>query len=274
MSPARKAPGKVPAADIVPGFGNVFVGLANNDLVRKAGETAELRPALFDLLKNIARAIVQTFGQEVCEVVIHDLADLECSIVWIEGNVTQRSIGGPMTDLGLEMIQSGRIEDVLSYRMHLEGKALQSSSVFLRDQKGRPWGAFCINFNVTPLQSIQRSLDAFSRGMPNSGVKEQFSQDIEETLHHLIADAVEKIGKPLKDFTRDERLNLMRLLEQKGAFLVRRAVPFIAQQMDVTRYTVYNYLAEIRGGEFHERRVAGARSTKLGKASKPPHDQE
>jgi hypothetical protein len=55
---------------------------------------------------------------------------------------------------------------------------------------------------------------------------------------------------------------------------VRRAVPFIAQQMDVTRYTVYNYLAEIRGGEFHERRVAGARRARLGKASKPPHDQE
>lgn len=274
MSPGRKtASAKAAAREVAPGFDNVFVALAKNDLVRKAGEAVELRPALFDLLKNIARAIVQTFGAEVCEVVIHDLADLERSIVWIEGNVTQRSVGGPMTDLGLEMIRAGRIEDVLSYRMHLEGKALQSSSVFLRDRKGRPWGAFCINFNVTPLQSIQRSLDAFSRGSPTPGVKEKFSQDIEETLHHLIAEVVEKIGKPLKEFSRDERLDLIRLLEKKGAFLVRRAVPFIAQQMDVTRYTVYNYLSEIRGGEFHERR-SGARRPQPGKASKSSHGQE
>src|SRR5262245_37016012 len=152
MSPVRRASRQASGGEVVPGFDNVFVALARNDLVRKAGEAAELRPALFDLLKNIAVAIVQTFGREVCEVVIHDLADLEHSIVCIEGSVTERRIGGPMTDLGLEMIRAGRIEDVLSYRLHLEGKALQSSSVFLRDQKGRPWGAFCINFNVTPLQ--------------------------------------------------------------------------------------------------------------------------
>jgi predicted transcriptional regulator YheO len=274
MSPARRASRQASESEVVPGFGNAFVALARNDLVRKAGEAAELRPALFDLLKNIAGAIVQTFGREVCEVVIHDLADLEHSIVWIEGSVTQRRIGGPMTDLGLEMMRAGRIEDVLSYRLHLEGKALQSSSVFLRDQKGRPWGAFCINFNVTPLQSIQRSLDAFRHGSPNPDIKEQFSQDIEDTLHRLLVDGVEKIGKPLREFTREERLSLIRILEQKGAFLVRRSVPFIAKQMHVTRYTVYNYLAEIRGGEFYERRVAGARRAKLGKASNPPHDQE
>lgn len=272
MSPVRRASRKALGSEVVPGFDNVFVALARNDLVRKAGEAAELRPALFDLLKNIAVAIVQTFGREVCEVVIHDLADLEHSIVCIEGNVTQRRVGGPMTDLGLEMIRAGRIEDVISYRLHLEGKALRSSSVFLRDQKGRPWGAFCINFDVTPLQSIQRSLDAFSHGAPNPDVKEQFSQDIDDTLHRLLVDGVEKIGKPLKEFAREERLDLIRILEQKGAFLVRRSVPFIAKQMNVTRYTVYNYLAEIRGGEFCERRVAGARRAKRGKGSNPSHD--
>lgn len=219
------------------------------DLVRLVGSNIAERPELFDLLKQIAKAIVQTFGADICEVVIHDLADLEHSIVWIEGDVTHRRIGGSMTDLGLELVQAGETQDLFVYRSQVDGKTLQSSSVFLRDQDGRAWGSFCINFNITPLLQFQRYLESMVPVSPKADFKERFTDDIEETLHQLILDATERIGKPLSELTREERLELVRALEHKGAFLVRRAVPFIAQHLNVTRYTIYNYLAEIRGSD-------------------------
>jgi predicted transcriptional regulator YheO len=217
------------------------------ELPALAGTNVAQHPELFALLKELAQGVVRTFGSNVCEVVIHDLADLEHSIVWIEGDVTHRHIGGGMTDLGLELIRAGKTDNLLAYRTYVGGNILQSSSIFLRDEEGRAWGSFCINFNITALHNFQRFLETFAPPGDHSGVKEKFTDDIEETLHGLIAEAGSRIGKPLPELTRDERLELVRLLEQRGAFLVRRAVPTIAKSLNVTRYTVYNYLSEIRG---------------------------
>ena len=37
------------------------------------------------------------------------------------------------------------------------------------------------------------------------------------------------------------------LLDEAGFFLIRDSVDHVAGQLDVTRYTIYNYLSEIRG---------------------------
>src|SRR5581483_9012941 len=114
------------------------------------------RHAELQNLKAIAHAIVQNFGERSCEVIIHDLAD---SIVWIEGNVTARCIGGAMTDFGIQKVQAGDFQDVLNYTTDLEdGRTLKSSSVFLRDADGVPWGAFCVNLDVTPYVGLVNQL--------------------------------------------------------------------------------------------------------------------
>jgi predicted transcriptional regulator YheO len=218
-----------------------------SELPAVAGANIAQHPELFALLKELAQGVVRTFGANICEVVIHDLADLERSIVWIEGDVTHRHIGGGMTDLGLELIRAGKTDNLLAYRTYVDGNILQSSSIFLRDAEGRAWGSFCINFNITALHNFQRFLEAFAPPSSQADVKEQFTDDIEETLHGMIAECASRIGKPLLELSREERLELVRLLEQRGAFLVRRAVPTIAKSLNVTRYTVYNYLSEIRG---------------------------
>lgn len=212
-----------------------------------AGANVAQRPELFALLKELAQGIVQTFGSNVCEVVIHDLADLEHSIVWVEGDLTKRSVGGSITDLGLELIQAGKTENLFAYRTYVDGNIFQSSSVFLRDPNGRTWGSFCINFNITALHNFQRFLETLAPPGDQPEIKERFTDDIEETLHGMIAQCETHIGKPVSEMSREERLELMRMLEQKGALLVRRAVPTIAKILNVTRFTVYNYLAEIRG---------------------------
>ena len=49
-----------------------------------------------EFLKRMARGIVGVFGKR-CEVVIHDFNDITRSVVHIEGNVTNRSVGAPVT---------------------------------------------------------------------------------------------------------------------------------------------------------------------------------
>jgi predicted transcriptional regulator YheO len=215
---------------------------------KRARARADSRAVKLALLKSIAHAIVQTFGPEACEVVIHDLADLAHSIIWIEGNVTGRHVGGSMTDLGLKLIRAGKLDDLFNYRTCLDdGKTLKSSSIFLRDDDGQVWGAFCINFNVTPLLNVWRFLESFLDLNDDQEIQETFTDRIEDTLQKMVADCASQIGKSILEMDRGERLDLIKMLDQKGAFQVRRAVPIIAQKLGVSRYTVYNYLNAVRG---------------------------
>ena len=61
-----------------------------------------------------------------------------------------------------------------------------------------------------------------------------------------IIDQVEKeLGAKLKDLSRNDKQRAIRLLDEQGAFILRRAVEDVADVMGVSRITVYNYLNAI-----------------------------
>jgi len=64
-------------------------------------------------------------------------------------------------------------------------------------------------------------------------------------LDRLI-DAVEtELGGPLPALTREDKQRAVRLLDERGAFILRRAVEDVADAMGVSRITIYNYLNAI-----------------------------
>jgi hypothetical protein len=64
-------------------------------------------------------------------------------------------------------------------------------------------------------------------------------------LDRLI-DAVEaELGGRLPALGREEKQRAVRLLDERGAFTLRRAVEQVADAMGVSRITVYNYLNAI-----------------------------
>ncbi len=64
-------------------------------------------------------------------------------------------------------------------------------------------------------------------------------------LDRLI-DAVEtELGGRLPDLSREDKQRAVRLLDERGAFILRRAVEDVADAMKVSRITVYNYLNAI-----------------------------
>lgn len=64
-------------------------------------------------------------------------------------------------------------------------------------------------------------------------------------LDRLI-DAVEtELGGPLPSLSREDKQRAVRLLDERGAFILRRAVEDVADAMRVSRITVYNYLNAI-----------------------------
>jgi predicted transcriptional regulator YheO len=58
----------------------------------------------------------------------------------------------------------------------------------------------------------------------------------------MIAAVESELGAPVSDLSREEKQKAVRLLYDRGAFQLRKAVEDVADAMGVSRFTVYNYL--------------------------------
>ena len=61
-------------------------------------------------------------------------------------------------------------------------------------------------------------------------------------LDRLIEGVEREFGTRLPQLTREEKQRAIRLLDDRGAFTLRRAVEDVSDAMGVSRITVYNYL--------------------------------
>jgi hypothetical protein len=64
-------------------------------------------------------------------------------------------------------------------------------------------------------------------------------------LDRLIDSVEAELGARLPMLSREDKQRAVRLLDQRGAFILRRAVEDVADAMGVSRITVYNYLNAI-----------------------------
>jgi hypothetical protein len=61
-------------------------------------------------------------------------------------------------------------------------------------------------------------------------------------LDRLIDNVQRELGGSLPSLSREDKQRAIRLLDERGAFTLRRAVEDVADAMGVSRITVYNYL--------------------------------
>ena len=61
-------------------------------------------------------------------------------------------------------------------------------------------------------------------------------------LDRMIASVEDELGGPLAELSRVDKQRAVRLLEERGAFRLRKAVEEVADALGVSRFTVYNYL--------------------------------
>jgi hypothetical protein len=62
------------------------------------------------------------------------------------------------------------------------------------------------------------------------------------TLDRMIASVEAQLGAPLAELSREDKQHAVRLLDERGAFQLRKAVEEVADALSVSRFTVYNYL--------------------------------
>ena len=212
-----------------------------------------MRPNCFNMLKKMAKGIVGVFGER-CEVVIHDFNDIAQSVVHIEGNVTHRSVGAPLTRTMMRMLDEfgDQVPDKIAYKITTEdGKVLRCASIFVRDDAGRLEGCLAINFNISDFMFFSQAFSDFTfipgdNGGPNKDSLVNFSEKPERSMASIIDAVVARQGKPPAMMDKAEKLAVVRRLEQAGVFMVKGSVNYLARVLGASRFTIYNYLKEVR----------------------------
>lgn len=69
---------------------------------------------------------------------------------------------------------------------------------------------------------------------------------LQGALARLIDGVEREVGGPLGSLSREDKQRAVRLLEERGAFMLRRSVEDVADALSVSRITVYNYLNALR----------------------------
>lgn len=65
-------------------------------------------------------------------------------------------------------------------------------------------------------------------------------------LDRLVSHIQEELGGKLVDLSRADKQAAVRMLDERGAFQLRKAIEDVATMMGVSRITIYNYLNAIR----------------------------
>ena len=70
---------------------------------------------------------------------------------------------------------------------------------------------------------------------------------LHDALEHMVAQVEGELGGRLAELGRVQKQVAVRLLDERGAFQLRRSINEVADVMGVSRITIYNYLNSIRG---------------------------
>jgi len=204
-------------------------------------------------LVPVVQGLAEMFGPD-CEVVLHDVARVPHSIVAIEnGAVTGRKVGDPPTDRMLRTLRNaGDGQDVRLYLTSRDGKIIKSLAVTLREEGGAPYGLLGLNVDVSALVQAQRALSRLTAagraGAEGAPEDEIFAGDIRDVVAGMITGILGEMGKTPQAMSRDEKMEVVKRLEERGAFLVKRSAEQVAEALDLSRYTIFSYLKEIRHG--------------------------
>lgn len=210
------------------------------------------RDEAFDFLDRTARGIAEMFGSS-CETLIHDMGVPSHPILSIyNGHVSGREVGSTMDimGIGLELDESAATTDFINLAATTPDGRQTKSSTFHLSGDGYNL-ALGINFDYTGLVFANRILTDLMSS--HADLQSALWQEGDSRrLSGLFDRCLTAIGKPADSLNKKDRVRLISMLEQQSAFSYRKSVPFVAQQLGVSRYTVYKYLGEITGGRVEE----------------------
>jgi predicted transcriptional regulator YheO len=194
--------------------------------------------------KTAAEALGAYLG-EAFEIVLHDLGDLDNSVIKIiHGEHSGREEGAPITDFALGMLDQIKNNNSDSFSIYYTkskyGKPVKSTTFAIFGENNRVIGLMCINLYLdSPLTAI---LNSFGPEEPAEFSAENFTQDSDE----LVLRSLETVKKAVdQDYTvpvSQKNKEIVTILFHQGVFKLKNAVKVVSRSLGISKNTVYMHL--------------------------------
>ncbi|MDR0628971.1 MAG: PAS domain-containing protein [Treponema sp.] len=194
---------------------------------------------------------------EAFEIVLHDLGDLDHSIIKIvNGFHSGRKEGAPITDLALVMLE--KIHKGTSEKSDAErfstyyskskyGKPVKSTTMAIFGEEDTPIGLLCINMYLdSPLMSL---LHSFSLDDSKVYMAESFINDSDELIIRVLEKAKEEVSQDTSILASQKNKEIITLLYYQGIFKLKNAVKIISENLGISRNTVYMHIRTLENTE-------------------------
>ncbi len=207
------------------------------------------REDMLSFLKSEAKGIAAMFGPN-CETLVHDMTRPGHPILAIyNGSVTGREVGSTADIFGDIGDYDETVYKNKDYTNQLvlsrDGRTLKSTTF---NVVGEDYHfALGINMDITPMVRANQLLSEMTA--TSGDLQQTLMQDARSQLEELLRECISAVGKEPGQMKKTDRMRIIRMLYKRRAFTYQKSVAIVAEQLCVSRYTVYKYMHELEEAE-------------------------
>jgi predicted transcriptional regulator YheO len=200
---------------------------------------------ILDSYKTSLEGLAAYLG-EAFEIVLHDLTDLDHSVIKIfNGFHSGRQEGAPITDLALSMLE--RINEnnsgpFISYHSRSKyGKPVKSTTIVIFGENGNVIGFICVNLYLdSPITSLLQNFASLDN--PAEFVSENFINDSEELITRALEKAKQQVAADTSIMASQKNKEIIAILYHQGIFKLKNAVQNTSSDLGISKNTVYLHI--------------------------------
>lgn len=205
-----------------------------------------------DNLISFANGLGKLFGYN-CEIALYNYRGIDYELFHVVNNhVTHRKAENNMNNYELDAFTKAQAHNghtVFSYNTK-DGRSFKAA-LFILDVKHDEYTIMIITYDVTDFLLLKKVFQDFStteerlEGNLSSSIQGN-NENIDVLMQNIVSSVINDIGKPISYLSKEDKVRIVKLLDEKGIFLIKGAVEYVADKLCVSRYTIYNYLEETR----------------------------
>ena len=171
------------------------------------------------------------------------------AIVAIANNLSNRRIGDAATEMGLERIASPEFPDVVQNYASVfpDGRPAKSTSIGLRNSRGRFVAAICLNLDVSIFNSVTAILQQLTAVVQSAAPQAaESARSLSDIAAAINAFAASHATQP-RAFVFRTAVSGGATAEAARVFATARRATMVAEALGISRVSVYNLLKRDAG---------------------------
>lgn len=210
----------------------------------------------FDFLIRFLEGLQKFLGDN-SEILIHDYRKgYDHTIVYaFNAEISGRCVGGSpkggMITLFGKNIETMK-ESLQTFSAGPKDSFFKSFTTLIADDDGKIIGSVCVNMDISNLLMAQNALSSFiqhpvtERTAPTNDIDALSTKNVDDILQYYMQQAKILVVKPMSLMNKEEKVRALDYLDQKGVFKISKTSVLLCETLQVSKYTLYNYLEEAR----------------------------